>query len=240
MNNSPINGNGTDQGGLTIFTDPQTGGRCVQFNAGQVIYQPDTAAQNVYYINRGQVRLYLVAGDGSSRLIEILGPGQWLGVAAVAGQATCQARAVAVTDATLTQVGIDQFRAALLRRPEQLLELSRQLAGRLLAANEEAARLVFEDCNQRLLRTLVRFSRSAASAPCEGGVVLRITHDQLAQAIGVARETVSLALTQLRQQNLLKTGRNQLVFNPEALARLAEQTPYRQQSGRREAIQHLA
>jgi CRP/FNR family transcriptional regulator len=181
-----------------------------------------------------------VADDGSTRLIEILGPGQWLGVAAVAGQATYQARAVAVTAATLTQVGIDQFRAALLRRPEQLLELSRQLAGRLLAANEEAARLVFEDCNQRLLRTLVRFSRSAASAPCEQGVVLRMTHDQLAQAIGVARETVSLALTQLRQQNLLKTGRNQLVFDPEALARLAEQSSRRQPRERPAAMEQFA
>ena len=35
--------------------------------------------------------------------------------------------------------------------------------------------------------------------------------------IGSARETVSLALTQLRQKNLLKTGRNRLSFNPGAL-----------------------
>ena len=42
---------------------------------------------------------------------------------------------------------------------------------------------------------------------------------QLAQAVGVARETVSLALTQLRHQNLLRTGRNQLFFDPEALRR---------------------
>ena len=39
----------------------------------------------------------------------------------------------------------------------------------------------------------------------------------IARGSGAARETVSLALTQLRQQNLLRTGRNQLLFNPEAL-----------------------
>jgi len=76
---------------------------------------------------------------------------------------------------------------------------------------------VFDDCNSRLLKALVRFSRSAAAMPHGDGVVLRITHEQLAQSIGVARETVSLALTQLRQQNLLRTGRNQLMFNPDSL-----------------------
>jgi len=102
-------------------------------------------------------------------------------------------------------------------RPEMALELNRQLAVKLQASRDDAARLVFEDCNARLIRTLLHFSSSAASQPREDGVVLRITHNQLAQAIGVARETVSLALTQLRQQNLLRTGRNQLFFNPDTL-----------------------
>ena len=81
------------------------------------------------------------------------------------------------------------------------------------------ARFVFDDCERRILKTLVDFSRTAAASPLDGGddVVLRITHHQLAQAIGVARETVSLALTKLRRQNLVQTGRNRLIFNPLAL-----------------------
>ena len=75
--------------------------------------------------------------------------------------------------------------------------------------------MMFEDCNQRLVQTLLRFSRTAAATSLDdGGVVLRITHQQLAQAVGTARETVSLGLTQLRQRNLLRTGRNRLSFNP--------------------------
>jgi CRP-like cAMP-binding protein len=112
---------------------------------------------------------------------------------------------------------VERLLAALVKNPANLVELNRQLASKLVNAHQEASRLVFEDCNQRLISALLRFSKSAASAPCDDGVVLRITHEQLAQAVGVARETVSLALTQLRQQNLLQTGRNQLVFNPDAL-----------------------
>ena len=43
----------------------------------------------------------------------------------------------------------------------------------------------------------------------------------------LARETVSLALTQLRNKSLLRTGRNQLIYDPralEAFERVLQQT----------------
>lgn len=202
---------------LHAFTDPATNGRTLNVVDGEVIYQPDTVADYVYYIQRGQVRLYTVNADGSTRLIDIMGAGQWFGAAALAGMQSYKMRVVAVSGAVLTQVRTEQLLAAMSHDPAQLVELNRQLALKLMMITDEASRLVFEDCNQRLIGALIRFSDSAASTRREDGVVLRITHEQLAQAVGVARETVSLALTQLRQQNLLQTGRNQLVFNPEVL-----------------------
>jgi CRP-like cAMP-binding protein len=207
----------SDSSLVAILTDPQVCNKTFTCSNGEVIYQPDDLARNVYVIRRGQVRLYAIAADGSARLLEILGSGTWFGAAALARSQSYGTRAVAVGSAMIGEVPVERLLAALTSHPTQLLELTRQLAARLLSAQEEASRLVFEDCNQRLVSALLRFSTSAASTPCDDGVVLRITHDQLAQAVGVARETVSLALTQLRQQNLLQTGRNQLVFNPDTL-----------------------
>jgi CRP/FNR family transcriptional regulator, cyclic AMP receptor protein len=199
-----------------LFSDPALAARRVTVQAGDVLFQPDTPADSVYYIHRGQVRLYTVGAE-DARLIEILGPDEWFGVGALARHRTHESRAVVVVPSVISEVRADRLLSVASHRSEMLLELTRQLAQKLLASRDDAARLVFEDCNARLIRTLLQFSRSAASQPREDGVVLRITHNQLAQAIGVARETVSLALTQLRQQNLLRTGRNQLFFNPDAL-----------------------
>jgi CRP/FNR family transcriptional regulator, cyclic AMP receptor protein len=201
---------------LSVFSDPQTGGRLINAANGEVIFHPDTPAEKIYHIVRGQVRLYTVAGD-STRLIDIYGPGAWFGAAALARLGTYKMRAVAVTGVVLTEVPVERLIASLSDKPAQFAELTRQLAAKLIRMTEDSSRLVFEDCNQRLINALIRFSDSAASTRHDDGVILRITHDQLAQAVGVARETVSLALTQLRQQNLLRTGRNQLVFDPEAL-----------------------
>ena len=193
----------------------------------QQFYEPNTPAHHLFFIHSGQVRVFQMGRDNSARLLEILGPGDWFGIPSLARADVYRSRAVAATRGAVSEISADRLRSLLPRRTEVAQELIEQLAAKLQAAHEDAANLVFEDTNQRLIKTLLAFSRSAAATPLEpkegaaGGVELRITHQQLAQAVGAARETVSLALTQLRQQNLLRTGRNRLSFNPDALAKFS-------------------
>ena len=51
----------------------------------------------------------------------------------------------------------------------------------------------FDDCRSRLVKTLLRFSKSAAAKKIPEGVVLKITHAQLAQAVGAARKPSAFA-----------------------------------------------
>jgi len=202
-----------------ILADPALEARRNSIASGTILYEPSGAARHLHFIHRGQVRLYQLGAGGASRLCEILGPDEWFGAGALAGDETYAVRAIAVVPTVVTEVRVDKLMPALTRRPEVLVELTRQLARKLQAARDESAELIFRDTNARLLNALVRFSSSAASTRREDGVVLNITHSQLAQAVGAARETISLALTQLRLKNLVKTGRNQLFFDPEVLRR---------------------
>ena len=200
-----------------LLANPALGARRMSVAAGTVLYEPHSGAHNLYFIHRGQIRTYHPGEDDYGRLIDILGPDHWFGEAALAKATQYGEQAVAVVPSVVSEVSAERFLSFVMHSPKAAMELYRQLAQKLTTAREDAAGLIFDDCHNRLLKALVRFSRSAAAQPHGDGVVLRITHEQLAQAIGVARETVSLALTQLRQQNLLRTGRNQLMFNPEQI-----------------------
>jgi len=206
---------------VATLADPSVGGRQLELSSGATVYEQGQDAEHAYFVQRGQVRIYQVGPDGAGRLLEILGPGQWFGYAALSEARVYGAKAVTVGRAVLTQVQGDGLISAVSRSPQASAQLIKQLAASLQAAREDSARLVFDDCNGRLVKTLVRFSRSAAATPHDDGVVLHITHEQLAQAVGVARETVSLALTEMRLKNLVRTGRNQLTFNPAALEQFA-------------------
>lgn len=208
-----------------LIADANLASRRFDVAAGATIYEPQTPARSLYLLHAGQVRVLLLtagAGERAVRLIEILGPGDWFGAPALSGRPAYDTRALAVTPVTASEVPADRLFAALPQHPAIASTLIRSLSAKVHTAYGEAANLVFEDTNRRLIKTLLQFSRSAAATPQtdpEGqqGVELRITHQQLAQAIGAARETVSLALTQLRQKNLLRTGRNRLSFSPDAL-----------------------
>ena len=204
-----------------LLKDPSLDARGVEATTGTVIADANDPARNVYFIQSGQVRIYQTGPENSARLLEILGPGDWFGVPALAGAETYGTRAVAVSAVTVSQVPAENWLALLAREPGVATQWVARLAEKLVRASEDAACLVFDDCNQRLIKTLLQFSRTAAATAHPEGVVLRITHQQLAQAVGAARETVSLALTQLRQQKLLRTGRNQLFFNPQVLEEFA-------------------
>jgi CRP/FNR family transcriptional regulator, cyclic AMP receptor protein len=203
-----------------LFSFSTQDAKQIELAPGAVVYEPGTVAESVYFIHSGQVRIYQIGPDGESmRLIDILGTDDWFGAAALAHTRTYGTRAVAVTAAVVSEVPAERWHAALASTPEVAAEVIGQLARKLHAAHEDAGRLVFDDCNERLIKTLLRFSHSAAATRREdtGEVTLRITHQQLAQAVGAARETISLALTHLRQRELLRTGRNQLFFNPDVL-----------------------
>jgi CRP/FNR family transcriptional regulator, cyclic AMP receptor protein len=204
------------------LADPNGGARRIEHPEGAAVYEPGAVAEFLYYIHAGQVRTYLVRRRQSARLMEILGPGDWFGAEALIDGGVTSSRAVAVSPTIVSAVPVERIKDLLRRQPLIAMELIRQLATKLKNAREDAGRLVFDDCSARLLNTLLQFSASAAATPqADGQVMLHITHRQLAQAVGAARETVSLALTQLRQQSLLRTGRNRLTFNPQALREFA-------------------
>jgi CRP/FNR family transcriptional regulator, cyclic AMP receptor protein len=203
-----------------LLADPALEVRRSGVASGAVVFEPNAPARMVYFVLRGQVRLYQQDDQGNSRLCEILGADEWFGVGSLAGSETYGIRAVAVVPSVIAEVRVDKLLDAMSKQPDLLIEFNRQLAVKLQSAREEAAELIFRDTNARLVNTLLRFAHSAASTPREDGVVLNITHSQLAQAVGAARETISLALSQLRVRNLVKTGRNQLFFNPDVLRRV--------------------
>jgi len=199
------------------------GAQGIEVSRGTVVYAQESTAEHVYLIHHGQIRLYQVGPDGQERLVEILGPGQWFGTAALANQPNAS-QAVAATQAQLSKISTTKLMEAVAAAPTASAELIRDLAALLLSARQEAARLVFQDCNQRLIAAMIRFSESAAATQQGDNVVLHLTHEQLAQAVGAARETISLALTEMRHRNVVRTGRNRLIFNRDALRQLSSES----------------
>jgi CRP/FNR family transcriptional regulator len=201
----------------TLFGSPVVQPQTLNLAANETIYEPQMPASYLYFVLRGEVRTFQVGDDGEGRLMEILGPQDWFNPAAFSSDQFCGHRAVSTTHSVVIRASAEKILSELQRNTAAAHLLLQNFADRLQRAREDAAHLVFDDCNTRLIRVLLQLSQTVAATRRGDGVELHITHHQLAQAVGAARETVSLALTDLRKQNLLRTGRNKLFFDPRML-----------------------
>ena len=177
-----------DSGLAGLLRDPALGVTRRVLPSGTTLHEAGSAADNLFLIQNGQVRQYQLSPDGSRRLLNICGPGQWLSVESLGASVyTCFAETA--TDTIVLLVPAQRLLEALPQYPQVCVQLIRQLADQVSAATQDACGLVFDDCRRRLLKALLKFSHSAAATATHDGILLRMTHEQLAQAVGAARKT---------------------------------------------------
>ncbi len=206
--------------GGTIFEflrSGEAGSRMLNFTDGQIVFEPGDPATDFFLIETGEIRLFQSAAKGRKTLHTILGTGELFGLSALSRPAQYGELATSVGESEVRAVPTDRLFAALLSRGDLAVELVEFLARQLNRVWTEGSELFSEDCRARLIRKLIEFAGSPAAQPAPDGVELRITHTELAQAIGAARETVSICLMELRREKLVETRRNRVTYDPQRL-----------------------
>src|SRR3954469_16514529 len=94
-----------------LLLDPALGARPLEATTGTVLADDNDPARSVFFIHTGQVRVYQTGPENSARLLEILGPGDWFGVPALAGADVYGTRAVAVSAVTVSEVPAENWLA---------------------------------------------------------------------------------------------------------------------------------
>jgi CRP/FNR family transcriptional regulator, cyclic AMP receptor protein len=205
------------QNGGTIFEflrSGEAGSRVMNFSDGQMVFEPGDPAMDFFLIETGEIRLFQSGVKGQKTLHTILGSGELFGLSALSRPAQYGELATSVGESEVRAVPTNHLFAALVSRGDLAVELIEFLARQLNRVWTEGSELFSEDCRARLIRKLIEFASSPAAQPAAGGVELRMTHTELAQAIGAARETVSICLMELRRENLVETRRNRVIYDP--------------------------
>jgi CRP/FNR family transcriptional regulator, cyclic AMP receptor protein len=100
----------------------------IEFRRAEVIFSPGDACDSVMYIQCGGVKVSVVSDSGREAVVAVLGPGDFLGEACLAGEPTRMRSATAVTRSTLVVVAKDEMMRLLRRAPVSAGLLSHVLA----------------------------------------------------------------------------------------------------------------
>ncbi len=197
-----------DFAGLTVPLDELFGAaQSRRYDAGASISDPEVAPERAFRCVSGTIKVTKLLASGREILITILQTGSIWSDRAVLNGYWKDVFVEAMGVSEVVSVDSAAFERVVRSSPDSLakfmLRITEQVSDALTLLDDFRGR----DVASRLARVLVRFSKQYG-VPTERGVriELPVTHQDLANMIGTARETVSRNMARFRQQGFVMDG----------------------------------
>ena len=174
------------------------------YPAGRIFYSPNEQGEILFILKKGQVQLYRMSEEGRKLVIGTLGAGTIFGEMALTGLRMYDAFAEATEEALICILNRADVEKLLISKPKVAIRLVDLMGKRLRETEERLEQTLFHDVPSRLAALLLRLHSETQSD------VIEMTHEELAQHLGVYRETVTAALNNLRKDDLITIGRKQV------------------------------
>jgi len=189
----------------------------------EVLYLPGDAGDRIYLLKRGVVKISTLTDDGKEIILALLRPGEVFGEESVLEDAPRDHMAEAYEDALICVITRQDFMGILRAHPEMAFKVTKLVGFRLRTLRNRVEGLLFKGAPARLAQTLLDLARDHGVKDDDGVLLpLRLSQQDLANLIGVTRESVNLALADFRSRGLVEMeGRSLRLRRPEALQALA-------------------
>jgi len=193
----------------------------VSFPAGEQIFAQGDPASSLYIVVSGQVKVMRVTNDRYKMILCVLGPGGCFCPLPILDGGSQLGMSQAATDVTLLCAKAADFRELYNDYPQlaDALIKNRMQDMRRLVARLEL--LTFKSLKKRLAGVLLE-----QSVPVQTGHTtldeIHLTQQELAQLVGVSRESVSHLLAMWEREDLLIQKRRRLIIRrPDIIEQLA-------------------
>lgn len=189
------------------------------YNAGQTIFRIGDAANDVYFMLTGCVRLSATSPQGREVIFHDVPPGELFGEMAVLDGGDRAVTAHAIGASELATLNVENFRQVLAAHPAFALAQIEKLALSLRVITQRVYEQSTLLTTERVKSELIRLSRPLNEGDENGIRVIAPLPSQaeIAARIGSHREAISRIMTRLGQQGLV-SRENDALHIPDAQA----------------------
>jgi len=179
---------------------------------GKIFYQAEDTSEVLFILKKGRVQLYRLTPDGKKLIVADIGAGSIFGEMAAIGQGMHNTFAEAIEDCLLCVMSQHDVERLILSKPVVAMRVMNLLAERLHQAEARLEDMAFKSVSGRLASLLLTLSKEY------GSHIYGYTHQDLADAVGTYRETVTLTLNEFKSQQLIEIGRKRIdILDPAGL-----------------------
>jgi CRP/FNR family cyclic AMP-dependent transcriptional regulator len=182
------------------------------FREGQAICSQGDAGREVFYIEKGQVKLTVKSKRGKETVLAILHRGDYLGAGCMTGQAFRTATATAVTRCRILVIEKKEMTRALHNGHEFSDHFMACLLGRNIRVEEDLIDQHLCSCEERLARALLLIARyDKIRKPT--AVIPKISQKTLGGLIGSTRSRVCYFMNKFKKLGYIEYGEQLRVHN---------------------------
>jgi CRP/FNR family cyclic AMP-dependent transcriptional regulator len=172
------------------------------FRKAGVIFSQGEAADAVFYIQKGKIKLTVVSEQGKEAVVAVLGVGEFCGEGCLAGQSRRIATASAMTECEIMRLEKTAMLRVLHAEPRFSEMFVSYLLTRTIKVEEDLVDQLFNSSEKRLARALLllaNFGKEGRPEP----IVAKVSQEMLAEMIGTTRSRVSFFMNKFRKLGLI-------------------------------------
>ena len=164
----------------------------------EVVFRQSAAADAVFYIQKGKIKIVVTSEEGKEAVVGILGPGEFFGEGCLIGQPLRLATAKAMTESQVVRVSKAEMLRVLQTEPRFAELFMTHLLTRNSRVEEDLVDQLFNSSEKRLARTLLllaNFGKEGGPQP----ITTPISQETLAEIIGTTRPRVNHFMNKFRK-----------------------------------------
>jgi len=176
------------------------------FERKETIYSQGEPGNTVFYINKGGVKLSATTQTGKEAVIDILGPGSFIGEKCISGWSVRRTTAIATAPSIIYVIRKNEMSRLLRsRHPFADVFISYVLA-RNLQTEEDLIDSLCNESEKRLARVLLRLADQENHDNSQ--VFAELSQGTLARMIGTTRSRVNLFMKKFKKRGLISYNHN--------------------------------
>lgn len=175
-----------------------------RFKKGEMIYLQGETAKSFCYLKCGFVKVFMTSVDGLEKTLNTASKGELFGEGAFFDRLPRVSSAVAETNCEVVMIDRATLSSLFEKNMWLAFELLEVISNRVRMLSSQLDSMTFLQADERVSRVLAQNA--------EDGIV-RLSHEEIAEAIGTSRVTVSKILSRFSKRGLLKTEYRKITLN---------------------------
>ena len=177
--------------------------KIVAFGVREVIFRQGDPSDQIFYIQKGGVKLSVLNTLGKEAVIAVLGPGEFFGEGCLLGLPFRMAAATAITRCTVLEIKKDEMIRELHAERALADRFLSYLLSRSIRLEEDLVDQLFNSAEKRLARTLLLLARYGEQDQPQK-LIAKVSQGTLAEIIGTTRSRVNVFMNKFKRLGFIQ------------------------------------